>query len=83
MNEFTVAITTNRKKGGDNMAKTKSVRVEYGRTVQTAPYESMKFSVAIEKDLASEDNVKIEIEKTANGMAKYVKTLIKQQLETM
>ncbi len=65
------------------MAKIRTVRVEYGRTVQTAPYESLKFHLAIEKDLEPEDDVKTEIKKTAAGMSAYVKNAIKKEMEKL
>jgi hypothetical protein len=52
------------------------VRVSYGRTVQTAPYESLRLDVSIEKDIDGDADLKAEIDKSANGLKLYVKAKI-------
>lgn len=62
------------------MAKT--IRVSYGRTVQNAPYESIRLDVAIEKDIPDDANVKDEVEKSVNSLSAYVKNKIKQIIDS-
>ena len=64
------------------LANTK-IRVEYGRTVQTAPFESMKIHLAIEKDIEPNETVKDAMDKTLVNMAKYVKQQIVKQMEDL
>jgi len=59
----------------------KRVRISYGRTVQSAPYESIRLDIAIEKDLTEDDNVKNEIDKSVNGLVQYVKHKIADILQ--
>lgn len=54
------------------------VRVSYGRTIQTAPYESLRLDVAIEKDLDDTDNMLVEVEKSREGLVAYVKSAVKK-----
>ena len=54
----------------------KKVRVSYGRTVQSAPYESIRLDVAIEKDIPDDASIKDEVDKTVNGLVAYAKTKI-------
>lgn len=49
------------------------VRVSYGRTMQSAPYESIRLDVAIEKDVEDDGDIKAEIDKSVNGLVLYVK----------
>jgi len=59
----------------------KRVRISYGRTCQSAPYESIRLDVAIEKTLKDGDNLLEEIDKTANGLRQYVKNKIAETLQ--
>jgi len=59
----------------------KRVRIQYGRTCQSAPYESIRLDVAIEKDIKDGDNLLKEIDKTTNGLRKYVKNKIAETLQ--
>ena len=59
----------------------KRVRVSYGRTCQSAPYESIRLDVAIEKDVQDDQNVKEAIDKTVNGLKSYVKNKIAEILQ--
>ena len=52
----------------------KRVKVSYGRTMQSAPYESIRLDVAIEKDIEDDGDLKAEIDKSVNGLVLYVKT---------
>lgn len=63
------------------MAKRK-VRVSYGRTVQTAPYESLRLDVAIEKEVEDTAELKTEIDKSVDGLVLYIKSKIGQILST-
>jgi len=63
------------------MQMAKRVRISYGRTVQSAPYESIRLDIAIEKDLTEDDNVKNEIDKSVNGLVQYVKHKIADILQ--
>ena len=58
----------------------KKVRVSYGRTIQSAPYESIRLDIAIEKDVEDVADLKEEIDKSVNGLVSYVKTKVKQIL---
>ena len=59
----------------------KRVRVSYGRTCQSAPYESIRLDVAIEKDV--EDNAILldEVNKSVNSLRQYVKSKIAETLK--
>lgn len=59
----------------------KRVRISYGRTVQSAPYESIRLDVAIEKDIKDDDNILQEVDKSVNGLRQYVKTKIAETLK--
>ena len=59
----------------------KRIRVSYGRTVQNAPYESIRLDVAIEKDIEDDAVVKDVIDKSVNGLRDYVKAKIKETLQ--
>jgi hypothetical protein len=50
------------------------VTVSYGRTIQSAPYESIRLDVAIEKDTNDDANLKEEIDKSVDGLVMYVKS---------
>jgi len=54
----------------------RKVRISYGRTVQTAPYESLRLDVAIEKEVPDEAELKSEIDKSVGGLVAYVKAKI-------
>lgn len=56
------------------------VRISYGRTCQSAPYESIRLDVAIEKDVEDNANLLEEIDKSINGLRKYVKNKIAETL---
>lgn len=56
----------------------KRIRINYGRTCQNAPYESIRMDISIEKDISDNANIKDEIDKTVNGLSQYVKAKIGQ-----
>jgi hypothetical protein len=71
------------------MAKQR-VTVSYGRTVQSAPYESIRLDVAIEKDIEvmdlglgkTDDAFLLEaIDKSVNGLRRYIKSKIAEILD--
>ena len=62
------------------MAK-RRVRVSYGRTMQSAPYESIRLDIAIEKDVEDDGDIKAEIDKSVNGLVLYVKHKIAETLQ--
>lgn len=57
------------------------VRIGYGRTVQNAPYESIRLDVAIEKDVGSEDNLQQVVDKTVDSLSLYIKKKIAYIIE--
>ena len=57
------------------------VRISYGRTVQSAPYESIRLDVAIEKDIEDEAVLLEEVNKSVNGLRQYVKSKIAETLQ--
>lgn len=59
----------------------KRVRVSYGRTVQSAPYESIRLDVAIEKDVADDLNISDEVNKSVDSMRIFIKQKIQQILD--
>ena len=59
----------------------RKVRISYGRTCQSAPYESIRLDVAIEKDVKDNANLLKEIDKTTNGLRQYVKNKIAETLQ--
>lgn len=59
----------------------KRVRVLYGRTVQSAPYESIRLDVAIEKDIEDDADLITEVSKSVNGLRQYVKSKIAETLQ--
>jgi len=59
----------------------RKVRIFYGRTCQSAPYESIRLDVAIEKDVKDGDSLHDEIDKTINGLRQYVKNKIAETLQ--
>ena len=58
----------------------KKVKISYGRTCQSAPYESIRLDVSIEKDIPDDASVKDECDKTVNGLRQYVKSKIAETL---
>ena len=58
----------------------KRVKISYGRTCQSAPYESIRLDVALEKDIDDGANLLEEIDKSVNGLRKYVKNKIAETL---
>lgn len=52
------------------------VKVSYGRTCQSAPFESIRLDVAIEKDIEDDATLLEEIDKSVNGLRKYIKDKI-------
>jgi len=59
----------------------KRVRISYGRTCQSAPYESIRLDVAIEKDVEDGANLLKDIDKSVNGLRQYVKNKIAETLK--
>ena len=59
----------------------KRVRVSYGRTCQSAPYESIRLDVAIEKDVEDDAILLDEVNKSVNSLRQYVKTKIAETLK--
>jgi len=57
------------------------VRISYGRTVQSAPYESIRLDVAIEKDIEDDAVLLEEVNKSVNGLRQYVKSKIAETLQ--
>ena len=57
------------------------VRIQYGRTCQSAPYESIRLDVAVEKDVEDDASLLKEIDKTTNGLRQYVKNKIAETLQ--
>ena len=56
------------------------VKISYGRTCQSAPYESIRLDIALEKDIDDGANLLEEIDKSVNGLRKYVKNKIAETL---
>lgn len=59
----------------------KRVRISYGRTMQSAPYESIRLDVAIEKDVEDDANLMDEVSKSVKGLTQYVKVKIGEILK--
>ena len=59
----------------------KRVKISYGRTIQSAPFESIRLDVSIEKDIEDDDNILQEVDKSVDGLKMYVKNKIKQTLD--
>jgi hypothetical protein len=59
----------------------KRVKISYGRTIQSAPFESIRLDVAIEKDIEDDANILQEVDKSVNGLRQYVKNKIKETLD--
>jgi hypothetical protein len=57
------------------------VRIAYGRTCQSAPYESIRLDVAIEKDIEDDASLLDEVNKSINSLRQYVKTKIAETLK--
>ena len=57
------------------------VTVSYGRTIQSAPYESIRLDVAIEKDIEDDAVLLEEVNKSVNGLRQYVKSKIAETLQ--
>jgi hypothetical protein len=62
------------------MAK-RRVRISYGRTMQSAPYESIRLDIAIEKDVEDDAILMEEVTKSVNGLRLYVKSKITETLQ--
>jgi hypothetical protein len=62
------------------MAK-RRVRISYGRTMQSAPYESIRLDIAIEKDVEDDANLMDEVNKSVKGLSQYVKAKINETLK--
>ena len=56
------------------------VKISYGRTIQSAPFESIRLDVAIEKDITDDDNMLKEVDKSVNGLRQYIKNKIAETL---
>lgn len=50
----------------------KRVSISYGRTVQPAPYESIKLQVSLEKDIPDGESVIDAVDKSVNGLRSYI-----------
>ena len=59
----------------------KRVKISYGRTMQSAPYESIRLDVAIEKDVEDDANLIKEVDKSINGLQNHVKNKITEILQ--
>lgn len=59
----------------------RKVRISYGRTIQSAPYESIRLDVAIEKDIEDDANLKEEMDKSVYGLRQYVKVKIAETIK--
>ena len=59
----------------------KRVKISYGRTIQSAPFESIRLDVALEKDIEDDANILQEVDKSVDGLRSYVKNKIKQTLD--
>lgn len=59
----------------------KQVKVSYGRTCQSAPYEFIRLDIAIEKDISDDASIKDECDKTVNGLVQYIKSKIADILQ--
>jgi len=57
------------------------VRISYGRTCQSAPYESIRLDIAIEKDVEDDANLIKEVDKSINGLHNHVKNKIAEILQ--
>jgi len=62
------------------IALLRRVKVSYGRTCQSAPYESIRLDVAIEKDVEDGAILLDEVNKSVNSLRQYVKSKIAQTL---
>jgi len=58
------------------------VRIQYGRTIQTAPYESLRLDVAIEKDVPEEQTVLEAVNKSVDGLRDYVKAKVAEIMKS-
>lgn len=57
------------------------ISVSYGRTCQSAPFESIRLDVRIDKDIDDSANMGEEINKTTDSLQQYVKKKIKAILD--
>ena len=57
------------------------IRVSYGRTVQPAPYESIRYDISIEETVPDGESVKDACDKIANWSRNYVKNKIAETLQ--
>ena len=60
----------------------KRVKISYGRTIQSAPFESIRLDVALEKDIEDDANILQEVDKSVNGLKQYIKNKIKEILDS-
>ena len=74
-------MTQMKGKGGDVKVPKRRVRISYGRTCQSAPFESIRLDVAIEKDVEDDANLLEEVNKSINGLRQYVKNKIAETLQ--
>lgn len=59
----------------------RTIRISYGRTIQSAPYESVRLDVAIEETVDESIIIKDFIDRKTNGLVNYVKNKVKQIIE--
>lgn len=57
------------------------VRVGYGRTIQNAPYESIRLDIAIEKDVGDEESLQEVVDKTVDSLTVYIKRKVAHIIE--
>jgi hypothetical protein len=57
------------------------IRVSYGRTCQSAPYESIRLDIAVEETVPDGESVKDHTDKIVNWSRKYVKSKIAETLK--
>ncbi len=57
------------------------VIVSYGRTIQSAPFESIRLDVSVEKDVKEDDDLRHEIDKSVNGLRGYIKNKLIESLK--
>ena len=57
------------------------IKVSYGRTCQSAPYESIRLDVSLEKDVDDNAVILDDLNKITNGLRTYVKNKIAETLK--
>jgi hypothetical protein len=54
------------------------IKINYGRTIQDRPYHSIHLDIGVERDIPDDADLKVEFDKTINGLSKYAQNKLQE-----